>query len=212
MRTFKLALLVIALHLATTSLSAWAVPIANLYNTGLDASGNYLPTAGLDGNYTVISSPAGSFVPSAVDDTSFPFPIWVANSPLISRWVGTSAQSSNGPAGTYVYRTSFNLPANANLGSVAISGMWGTDDPGLDILINGSSTSQISGGFTVLVPFSITSGFQIGNNDLDFILQNASGPTGLRIDKIVGNYLVPEPASLFLAVMSIGCMLMGRRV
>lgn len=214
MRTFKLLICLLSFQLTLYSLTAWAVPIANLYNTGLDASGNYLPTLGLDGNYTVISSPLGSFTPAAVDDTVYPFPsFWIANNPPFSRWIGTSAQYSDGPNGNYLYRTTFNLPANANLGSVVLTGMWATDDPGLDILINGISTSQVSAGFSSLVGFSVTSGFNVGLNTLDFLVgQVGGGPTGLRVDKIFGSYNVPEPTSAALALLCLGGIVMRRRV
>jgi hypothetical protein len=212
MHHLKLTILAIALQLGVTSLMAWAVPIANLYNTGLDSIGNYQPTGAPDGNYSVISSPSGPFTPIAVDDTLYPFPFWLANSPPISRWIGTAAQSSDGAIGNYIYRTSIVLPANVNTSSVVITGGWATDDPGIDIEVNALSNAQTSPSFGVLTPFTLTSGFQPGINNIDFIVQNAFGPTGLRIEGIKGNYSVPEPASLLLAVTSIGGMIMRRRV
>jgi hypothetical protein len=206
------SLLIAALAiLATLQNTVSAIPIANLYNTGLDSVGNYQPAFAPDGNYTVISSPLGPFTPVAVDDTVYPFPaFWVANNSPNSRWIGTSAQFSDGPNGNYLYRTTFNLPANAT--SATISGLWGTDDPGLDILINGNSTGQLSAGFSSLVPFSVTSGFNVGLNTLDFLVANVGGgPTGLRVDKIAGNYLVPEPASLAMAIGCSSVWVLGRR-
>ena len=212
MRTLKLTLFTFLLQLVALPLTGWAVPIAGLRNTGLDGSGNYLATSALDGNYTVVSSPSGPFTPAAVDDTVYPFPaFWVANNSPFSRWIGTSAVNSDGPLGNYLYRTTFSLPANA--ANVMISGLWGTDDPGLDILINGSSTGQTSAGFSSLVGFSVTSGFNVGLNTLDFLVaQVGGGPTGLRVDDIRGKYDVPEPASLLLAALGMGGMCMRRRV
>ncbi len=212
MRTFKLLTGLLCFQMALLGLTAWAVPIANLYNTGLDGSGNYLVTGNPDGNYTVISSPLGAFTPVAIDDTLYPFPPWVANNPSVSRWIGTHAQYSIGPAGTYIYRTSINLPANADLSSVVITGLWATDDPGTDILVNSTPNGQTSAGHTTLVPFTLTTGFQIGNNDIDFIVQNGPSSTGLRVDGIRGDYnVIPEPASLLLATLSIGGLFMRRQ-
>ena len=157
MRILKLTLLTLILQLVVHPLASWAVPIANLYNTGLDGSGNYLAANANDGNYTVISSPAGAFTPVAVDDTTFPFPLWIANNPTASRWIGPSGQFAPGPFGAYTYRTTFNLPANANLSTAVINGLWATDDPGLDILINGNSTGQTSASFGSLTNFSAVS-------------------------------------------------------
>lgn len=210
MRLFTLAILALTLQLVGPTTTASAVPISGLRNTGLDGSGNYLAASAPDGNYTVVSSPLGPFTPVATDDTMYPFPFWVSNNPTASRWIGTTAQYSDGPNGPYLYRTTFNLPANAS--NVVISGLWGTDDPGLDILINGSSTGQTSAGFTSLVGFSVTSGFNVGLNTLDFLLANTGGgPTGLRVDHIRGTYDIPEPASLLLAALSMGGLFMRRR-
>lgn len=203
-------LVIVGLILSPTLCSA--VPIANLYNTGLDGLGNYLPANAPDGNYSVVTSPLGTFTPVAVDDSLYPFPLWVANNPNFSRWIGTSNQSSNGPAGVYTYRTSFNLPANADLNSVVITGLWATDDPGLNILVNSTPNGQTSIGHTALVPFTLTTGFQIGNNDIDFIVQNGPSSTGLRVDSIAGNYnLIPEPGSFLLGTSCLGSLVMRRR-
>lgn len=197
----------------SVTLTTQAVPISGLYNTGLNGSGTYLATGQPDGNYSVIASPAGSFVPVATDDTIWPLVAgpWVPNNPTFSRWISPRA-NSGGPAGNYVYRTTFNLPANANLSTAMIGGVWGTDDPGTDIRINGFSTGQLSAGFTSLVPFSITSGFNFGLNTLDFYLTNAGGPTGLRVDRIQGKYdFIPEPGTFLLAALGLGGMLVRRR-
>jgi hypothetical protein len=169
-----------------------------------------LPTLGTDAHYTVISSPIGLFTPVAIDNTVYPFPLWVANSPPISRWIGTTAQNSDGPGGNYVYRTSFNLPANANLSSVVITAMWASDDLG-QVFVNTFPSGQFSAGHTTLVPLTLTNNFQVGNNNIDFVVNNAFGPTGLRIEGIKGNYLVPEPGTCLLGMISLGGLLMSRR-
>jgi hypothetical protein len=212
MRSIAFLTVVAIALLSAAQTAVLAVPIANLYNTGLDSLGNYQPTSAPDGNYTVIASPTGPFIPVAVDDTNYPIPPWVANNPTTSRWIGTSQLYSDGLLGNYTYRTSFSLPANAILSSVTISGQWAADNSGLDILVNGNSSGNVAVGFTSLAPFSLTSGFQIGLNTVDFIVLNQGGPTGLRVDKIDGRYnLVPEPATFLLGMISLGGLLMLRR-
>jgi hypothetical protein len=210
MRQHVLSLFVIVAQSAAIQLTAWSVPIANLYNTGLDNVGNYLAAGNPDGNYTVLAgSPLGAFTPVAIDDTQFPFPPWVVNNPTFSRWIGTTFQSSSGPGGTYTYRTTINLPANANLSTVMISGVWSSDDPAT-ILVNTLPSGQVTAGHTTLVPFMLTNNFQVGPNNIDFVVQNAFGPTGLRVDRISGKYAIPEPASFLLAALGAGGMFMRR--
>lgn len=195
--------------------NASAVSITGLWNTGLDASGNYLSAGSTDAHYSVTASPSGIFIPVAVSDAGFPFPPWVANNPTASRWIGPATNAS-GLGGNYIYQTTFNLPVNANLSSVVITGLWSVDDFGTDIQINGNSTGQTKLGFTTLAPFSITSGFVTGLNTIDFYITNAfpgvPNATGLRVDNIAGNYsLVPEPGTCFLGMISLGGLLMSRR-
>jgi hypothetical protein len=184
-----------ALSLATT---ANAVPIT-IFNTGTDNSNNAWGSPNVvDLHYTYLVQP-GSAVPVTVDDSGYPFGPWIANnygSPG-SRWIGPD-QSSFGPAGNYVYRTTFTIPNNAILSTASITGDWATDDPGTDIRINGISTGQTSNFFTALQPFSVNSGFQLGLNTLDFYLTNAGGPTGLRVDHIRGSVQIPEPGAIAL--------------
>ncbi len=192
-----LALIVCLMVLEHLSPAAEAALIANLNNTGT-SGGVALVGAGVaDPNYSLIVQP-GSSTAVTVDHTIWPIfgGPWVPNNGF-SRWIGPD-QSSQGPVGNYTYRTTFTVPANANLSTVNVSGLWGTDDPSVDIYINGNSTGNVSAGFMSLVPFSVTNNFVFGLNTLDFALFNAGGPTGLRVDRIVGTYRIPEPASVCL--------------
>ena len=208
--TLFLCVCVVAVSSAT-SLSAAPLTI---FNTGVDNSSNAWGTGGVpDIHYSLVVQP-GSATAQTVTDTSFPFPPWIANNSG-SRWIGPAADS-NGPTGNYVYRTTFNVPANAILSSVSISGDWATDDPGTDIKINNTSTGQTSPSYSALTPFSINSGFVLGTNTLDFYVTNVpqfTNPTGLRVDHISGTYQVPEPYAAFLATMaaSASTLIRGRR-
>jgi hypothetical protein len=83
-----------------------------------------------------------------------------------------------------------------------------TDDPGVDILLNGISTGNTGSGFSPFKDLSIKSGFVAGVNTLDFIVYNAGGPTGLRTQPAgVTQVQVPEPASL--ALVGVGLLGVG---
>ncbi len=192
--------------------SASAAVITGLFNTGVDNTTTTLVPHGAPDPHYTITVPAG-FPTVTVDDTVFPFPPWVANNYGLggSRWIGPD-RTSQGPAGPYTYLTTFTLPSNAILSTAMITGLWGTDDLSNDIWLNGVPQGQVSAGFTSLVPFMVSSGFQAGLNVLEFRLNNAGGPTGLRVDKIAGKYQVPEPASVaILLTAAVGCLYATRR-
>ncbi|HVT29243.1 MAG TPA: hypothetical protein VHE81_14600 [Lacipirellulaceae bacterium] len=188
--------------------AATAANIGNIYNTGVNNSGVAFASPNVvDPHYSIILPANNTAV--TVDDTTYPFPPWLPNN-AGSRWIGPAADSF-GPAGPWIYRTTFTVPANAILSTVSVTGDWATDDPGTDIRINGASTGQTSPSYLALTPFSINSGFVAGTNTLDFYLTNAGGPTGLRVDHISGTYQVPEPQVVFLATVVISVSALVRR-
>lgn len=188
-------------------------PIADLFNTGLDNGGALLGGNVDDPHYDIISQPSpGGLVDLTIPVDGFPIGPWLANDGD-SQWIGPNGNDGNGPEGDYTYRTTFTLPGDAILDDVWITGSWGTDNSGLDILINGMSTGQTSGGFGGLAPFLIADGFVHGTNTLDFVVHNdpaSNNPTGLRVDNLSGLYRVPEPATLSLLALG-GLGLLRRR-
>jgi hypothetical protein len=53
-----------------------------------------------------------------------------------------------------------------------VTGQWATDNAGNDILINGISTAQTSGGFNTFTAFMISSNFVPGINTVDFVVED----------------------------------------
>lgn len=112
----------------------------------------------------------------------------------VSQWVGPLANTYTSPNGTYVYRTTF-LIDGGDPATASISGFWGVNSAGQDILVNGVSTGLRN---TVaqkpLAPFTITNGFVAGLNTLDFVLTNSGGGSAFRAE--LTGLATPLPAGI----------------
>jgi hypothetical protein len=182
--------------------AAYAGPIA-IFNTGVNGSGTPLANGTIgDSHYTLISVPSGGTAIQVLTSAGgFPIPPWLADD-AVSAWIGPNNNEDDfGPAGSFTYRTTFTL-SGFNPATASLVGKWATDDFGTNILLNGVSTGNASGGFSSWSAFTINSGFVAGVNTLDFVVSNgiADGPTGLRVE-VTGTADptgVPEPASFLL--------------
>jgi len=122
-----------------------------------------------------------------------PAAYWLANS-ATSKWIAPAADENYPslgtphPGGDYIYRISFDL-TGFDFNTVSISGTWGVDNAGT-IRLNGVYTGSNTTSYNPLVPFSLSSGFHAGINDLDFVINNyaagGSNPTGVRVDELSG--------------------------
>lgn len=201
--------------------------IGSLYNTGVSSAHSVLSdgTVG-DPHYSLISVPGGTTQTLVRSSTGgFPIPPWLGDDGS-SAWIGpNNAADLDGPAGEYVYRTTFDItgliPETAS-----ISGVWSTDNLGIDILINGISTGQsISNpeSFRTFTSFMINGGFVEGVNTIDFVVLNqpydGQNPTGLRVEMTGTAAITPEPAMglawgiavMGMAAYSLGCCWLRRR-
>lgn len=170
------------------------VVIADLYNTGVDDARKVLGDSVADSHYTLATCPGGTAtvnqgnVARAVTTPNKDLaPInWVANTQT-ARWIGPNTASATGPVGDYSYKTTFTLPS---FSEALIVGELSVDDWITDILINGVSVGNPVplSSWTNIRKFSISKGFVVGTNTIEFKLHSVGGPTGLRIDSISGTY------------------------
>lgn len=181
---------------------AGAVPIAGLYNTGVDNNGVVLGNGASDQHYAILS-PAQQAV--VINSANIPGS-WLPNT-AASRWIWETATGQ--PTGvTRTFRLTFDLTGLDPL-SAQISGRWSTDNFGDGILLNGVGTGATCGGFTAWCGFSLTSGFVAGLNTIDFIVRDVGVISGFRAEFLSSSAValsaVSEPASLAL----LGAALLG---
>jgi hypothetical protein len=176
----------------------------NLFNTGVDDSNHALSIGMHDSHYSLIQAPAASEF-SFVENTSTNAVTgaWINNDEN-STWIGQGTQGSNSATGTYIWQTTFDMPTNASLETIDISFDLWADNRLLDIIINGQSTGISynnlnqygdTGQHISLTENNTGDAFQTGINTIEFKIQNlntvgtveyGSGPTGLRIDNMLG--------------------------
>lgn len=186
--------------------SVHAASISGLFNTGVNGTGNVLPSGSPDPHYTVVETG----IP-AVTMTSIPG-VYMPNGST-SSWIWQNA--SGWPTNvTRTFRTTFDL-TGFNPNTASISGFWATDNFGLDILINGISTSLTNSDFRSFTPFTISSGFTNGVNVLDFVVQDVGFSSGFRVDGVAGtadsvSQAIPTPA-LLPGLLGMGAAMLRKR-
>jgi hypothetical protein len=179
--------------------SAQAAPISTLFGTGLDAGGAPLAGGSSDPHYIVVSTGAAAQVITTPNGLYFP-------NNASSQWIWENATGLPGSV-TRTFRTTFDL-TGLDSSTAEIDALWGTDNQGLDILLNGVSTGiSLTGvviiNFSSLHPFTISTGFVGGINTLDFVVEDDGQPAAFRVqlsgtaDSLTPG-AVPEPATLAL--------------
>ena len=186
--------------------------LTGVYSTGVDDSGNVLPPGQTDPHYTITSSPLGAT--NATTDAFIPAE-WVGNT-ASSGWINATGNGSDTEAlGDYTYTLSFSMDG-FDLSTAQISGEW-TSDNESEIFLNGVDTGYFSGtnGFDAFSPFSLTSGFVSGENQLQFVVTQEAvpgggpiNPEGLQVNITSATASVPEPTTLPL--VGLAGLLLGR--
>ncbi len=160
--------------------------IPGLFNSGVDDYYNILAENETDHHYKLILSPDNLFPgpeTKVVISQIYPMNVWIQNNEY-SKWIAPRADAgmSNNP-GVYVYRITFDL-SEFKSNTAEVSGLWSTDDNGMDILINGKKTGNFTpfSAFYGMYPFIISDGFKDGINSIDFVVNNVVSSSGLRVE------------------------------
>ena len=172
-----------------TSASAAFIPV---FSTGVTNTGALAAVGSTDAHYTITSSPLGVVAP--VVGTNLP-PTYVGNT-TTSQWISPAANvnGTSEPAGLYTYTTTFSL-AGLVASTAQITAAVASDDA-VTVFLNGINEGTFIG-FGSFQTFSLTSGFNTGQNTLTFQVNNSFGPTALQAN-IISATAVPEPASILM--------------
>lgn len=196
----KIALLIGIFTTIGLSPFANAATVPTLFGTGIDSSGNLLAPGSVDPHYLVIESANNAVVLTNLPATYIP-------NDEDSQWIW---QQSNGqPTNvTRTFRTTFDL-TGFDSNTVVVDGRWGTDNQGIDILINGISTGINLPGISIsnfgqLHAFQIVDNFVAGTNTLDFIVLDNGAVSAFRTELIVTVVPIPGAVWLFLSAIALG--------
>ncbi len=199
-KIFKISVFVFFAFLIVPAVNAQ--PIDTLFSTGVDAFGSPLVSGSVDSNYTVLESGSSAEVLNRLPSSYFP-------NDVNSQWIWQ--QSDGRPTNvTRTFRTQFDL-TGFDSSTAVIQGLWGADNQGIDILINGVSTGNslpgvITSNFSQLHGFEISSGFLSGINTLDFIIQDNGSVSAFRAELSGTATVVPIPAALWLFISGLTVM------
>jgi len=196
-----------------------------VYNTGVDDTGNVLAAGASDPHWSILSGPGiSSPIQAKATDPYAPYWLPTGSDPQ-SMWVNPSGNADAYEPGTsasyFVYETSFDLtgliPSTASL-SFGIA----VDDDTVDMKLNGTSLGNLGAphgtwGFNRFTPVTISEGFVSGVNTLSILISNWTGglgsPHGMRIEFTSATAeVVPLPSAAWLGLGLLGALGLARRL
>ena len=207
--------LIAALGIMALSSPAPAVTVLGIHDTGVDASGAALSGGNgtVDPNYVILGGdvPAGLIGQQAKTYNEFGY---FQPDTATARAINWSGDDTAEEGGTVVFRTTFDLTGYVPATAV-LSGTVQADDSAT-IELNGHLLTTPAIGYYDPTAFTDSSFFVAGINDLDFLVQNNTGHTALRVanlslsaDAVVD--AVPEPGSWVLLAAGFGLVGASRR-
>ena len=197
------------LSLGLTMNASATIITDQLYNTGLNATGDALPAnGGVDANWSV--SPGSNAV-------TYKHRLYAANS-TTSMWISSNSSGGNETTSSaeYLFSTSFDLSGYDPV-SAQITGLWGVDNYATIFLNNNATGVSLAFGYDAfrnLHDFTVAGGFIEGINTLTVKVTNGydnnpsrePGPMALRFDnlQLTANAVsVPEPGALALIALGL---------
>ncbi len=182
MRKQPILLLAAGTTLALATVASGGPTTINLFGTGSDGSGNVLGAGYADQHYTAWAGALGAkpATPShaVVLSTTSHYATWQPND-ASSAWI--NYQDTYYTTGAHTFETSFSLtgydPSTASL-QITCSA-----DNGLEIYLNGVDTGDSipTSNWTDLYTFTLHSGFNAGQNTLDFYVPQMDWADGLLV-------------------------------
>jgi PEP-CTERM motif len=211
----KMASLLTILGCVTLANTQQAQALPTLYPTGYDASGTLLSIAsgGTDAHYTYLTTNTpGVVISNPYFPPTWPTQLWVNSS--VSRWIGNDSSAQGRTVGLHTYRTTFTLTAAEVASGLSLTGQYAADDLG-DVFLNGGSSlgATSPGGYSAFTNFSASSGFVVGTNNLDFVVNTVDIAGGLHVGEMSltsTGVAAPEPGTLTL--LTVGGMGIASRL
>ncbi len=150
--------------------------LTGVLNTGTtNGNGGLLPTGAQEQVWVNVAAPGGPIPMVVVDTNLYPifFGPWLQPT-ATSAWVSPDV-TSQGLAGWYTNRVTF----DAGCANVCLKGRIASDDDGY-LYVNGVFVS--GSGFTAWSNVNHCADFAKGPNVIEFVVHNATGPTGFRTE------------------------------